>query len=60
MSNRNAYMTDELEAIYRLTVDFVAREVQPEGLAWEEQGKVLGITHIEFGNFVTRTSALTF
>jgi acyl-CoA dehydrogenase len=40
MSNRNAYMTDELEAIYRQTVDFVTREVQPVGLAWEEEGKV--------------------
>jgi len=40
MIHRNAYMTDELEAIYRQTLDFVAREVQPEGLEWEEDGKV--------------------
>ena len=40
MAHRNAYMTDELEAIYQQTVDFVAREVQPEGLKWEEEGKV--------------------
>lgn len=40
MAHRNAYMTDELEAIYRQTVDFVAREVTPEGLKWEEDGKV--------------------
>ena len=37
---RNAYTTDELEAIYRQTVEFVAREVAPHGLAWEEEGKV--------------------
>lgn len=40
MAHRNAYMTEELEAIYRQTVDFVAREVVPEGLKWEEDGKV--------------------
>jgi acyl-CoA dehydrogenase len=40
MSHRNAYMTDELEAIYQQTVDFVAREVKPEGLKWEADGKV--------------------
>ncbi|MEE8312432.1 MAG: acyl-CoA dehydrogenase family protein, partial [Candidatus Binatia bacterium] len=40
MAHRNAYMTDELEAVYQQTVDFVAREVQPEGLKWEEEGKV--------------------
>ena len=37
---RNAYMTDELEAIYEQTVDFVAKEVTPHGEAWEEAGKV--------------------
>ena len=37
---RNAYMTDELEAIYEQTVDFVAKEVTPHGNAWEEAGKV--------------------
>jgi acyl-CoA dehydrogenase len=40
MAHRNAYMTDELEAIYQQTVDFVTREVQPEGGKWEEDGKV--------------------
>ncbi len=37
---RNAYMTDELEAIYEQTVDFVAKEVTPHGDAWEDAGKV--------------------
>ncbi len=37
---RNAYMTDELEAIYEQTVDFVAKEVKPHGDAWEDAGKV--------------------
>ena len=37
---RNAYMTDELEAIYEQTVEFVAKEVTPHGDAWEEAGKV--------------------
>ena len=37
---RNAYMTDELEAIYDQTVEFVANEVHPHGNAWEEAGKV--------------------
>ena len=37
---RNAYMTDEFEAIYEQTVDFVAKEVTPHGDAWEEAGKV--------------------
>jgi len=40
MIHRNAYMTDEIEAIYRQTLDFVAREVQPEALKWEADGKV--------------------
>ena len=40
MTHRNAYMTDELEAIYEQTVDFVAKEVTPHGEAWEEAGKV--------------------
>lgn len=40
MTHRNAYLTDELEAICRQTLDFVAKEVQPQGLAWEEDGKV--------------------
>ncbi|MEM9519297.1 MAG: acyl-CoA dehydrogenase family protein [Actinomycetota bacterium] len=37
---RNAYMTEELEAIYEQTIDFVAKEVTPHGEAWEEAGKV--------------------
>ena len=37
---RNAYMTDELEAIYDQTVEFVSNEVHPHGNAWEEAGKV--------------------
>jgi acyl-CoA dehydrogenase len=40
MAHRNAYMSDELEAIYRQTVDFVAREVVPHGAEWEAEGKV--------------------
>lgn len=40
MSNRNAYMTDELEAIYAQVVDFVANEVKPHGEQWELDGKV--------------------
>ncbi len=37
---RNAYMTDELEAIYDQTGEFVTNEVLPSGDAWEEAGKV--------------------
>ena len=37
---RNAYMTDELEAIYDQTVEFVTNEVLPHGDGWEEAGKV--------------------
>ena len=40
MAHRNAYMTDELEAIFEQTLDFVAREVKPHGEAWEEAGRV--------------------
>ena len=40
MTHRNIYMTDELEAIYDQTVDFVANEVTPHGDQWEEAGKV--------------------
>ncbi|MGH1502448.1 MAG: acyl-CoA dehydrogenase family protein [Acidimicrobiales bacterium] len=39
-NRRNAYMTDELEAIYDQTVEFVTKEVMPHGEAWEEAGKV--------------------
>ena len=40
MTRRNAYTTDELEAIYEQTVAFVAKEVTPHGDAWEEAGRV--------------------
>ncbi len=40
MTNRNVYMTDELQAIYDQTVEFVSNEVMPHGDAWEEAGKV--------------------
>ena len=40
MTLRNAYMTDELEAIYDQTVEFVTKEVAPHGDAWEEAGEV--------------------
>ncbi len=39
-TKRNIYMTDELEAIYDQTVEFVTKEVTPNGDAWEEAGKV--------------------
>ncbi len=39
-THRNIYMTDELQAIYDQTVDFVSKEVTPHGDAWEEAGKV--------------------
>ncbi len=37
---RNAYMNDELQAIYDQTVDFVTREVRTVGETWEQEGKV--------------------
>lgn len=40
MNHRNIYMTDELEAIYDQTVDFVTNEVVPNGETWEEEGMV--------------------
>ncbi|HSJ29577.1 MAG TPA: acyl-CoA dehydrogenase family protein [Acidimicrobiia bacterium] len=40
MTRRNTYMTDELQAIYDQTVEFVQREVTPHGEAWEEAGRV--------------------
>ena len=40
MTHRNVYMTDELQAIYEQTVEFVTHEVLPKGDAWEEEGKV--------------------
>ena len=40
LRHRNAYMTDELQAIYDQTVEFVSKEVKPHGETWEEEGKV--------------------
>ena len=40
MTHRNAYITDELQAIFDQTVDFVGREVTPHGDEWERDGKV--------------------
>jgi acyl-CoA dehydrogenase len=40
MTHRNIYMTDELQAIYEQTVEFVTNEVTPHGDQWEEDGKV--------------------
>jgi acyl-CoA dehydrogenase len=40
MTHRNAYMTDELQAIYDQTVAFVAKEVTPHGEEWEAEGRV--------------------
>lgn len=40
MAQRNAWMTGEVQAIYEQTVDFVAREVEPHGVAWEDEGRV--------------------
>ncbi len=40
MTHRNVYMTDELQAIYDQTVEFVTNEVLPKGDQWEEDGKV--------------------
>ncbi len=40
MARRNIYMTDELQAIYDQTVEFVAKEVHPVGAEWEGAGKV--------------------
>ncbi len=39
-SHRNVYMTDELQAIYDQTVDFVVNEVKPNGDQWEDEGMV--------------------
>jgi acyl-CoA dehydrogenase len=40
MALRNACMTEEIQALYDQTLDFVSREVVPHGEAWEEEGKV--------------------
>lgn len=37
---RNVHFTDEIQAIYDQTVDFVRTEVTPHGEQWEEAGKV--------------------
>ncbi len=39
-NHRNIYMTDELQAIYDQTTDFVSKEVTPSGSDWEKAGKV--------------------
>ncbi|MCH1615137.1 MAG: acyl-CoA dehydrogenase family protein [Acidimicrobiales bacterium] len=39
-TNRNAYMSDELQQIYDQTVAFVAKEVTPFGESWEKSGMV--------------------
>ena len=39
-THRNVYMTDELQAIYDQTVEFVGKEVTPHGDSWEAAGKV--------------------
>ncbi|HSL58370.1 MAG TPA: acyl-CoA dehydrogenase family protein [Acidimicrobiales bacterium] len=40
MTHRNAYMTDDLQAIYDQTVEFVTKEVTPHGDQWELDGMV--------------------
>jgi acyl-CoA dehydrogenase len=40
VTHRNVYMTDELQAIYDQTVEFVGNEVTPHGDEWEADGKV--------------------
>jgi|TARA_B110000444_G_scaffold38663_1_gene34315 acyl-CoA dehydrogenase len=40
LTNRNAYMSDELQQIYDQTVTFVANEVTPFGESWEKSGMV--------------------
>ena len=40
LTNRNAYMSDELQQIYDQTVTFVANEVTPFGESWEKAGMV--------------------
>ncbi len=40
MTHRNVYTTDELQAIYEQTVDFVANEVTPKAEQWEIDGMV--------------------
>jgi acyl-CoA dehydrogenase len=40
VTNRNAHMTDELQALYDQVVQFVTNEVTPHGDQWELDGKV--------------------
>ena len=40
MAKRNAYMTDDFEAIYDATTSFVEKEVIPHADAWELAGRV--------------------
>ena len=47
MSHRNTYMTDELEAIFEQTREFVAKEVEPVALQGSEGSRDgLGIAEI--------------
>ena len=50
MSNRNIYMTDELQAIYDQTVDFVTNEVKPNGELWELDGMVPRDVLVQMGS----------
>ena len=50
MTNRNAHMTDELQAIYDQVVDFVTNEVMPHGDRWEEEGQVPRDTLVKMGS----------
>jgi alkylation response protein AidB-like acyl-CoA dehydrogenase len=47
---RNVYMTDELQAIYDHTVEFVRKEVTPHGEDWEEAGRVPREVLVEMGS----------
>ncbi|MAG09459.1 MAG: hypothetical protein CL494_03495 [Actinobacteria bacterium] len=49
MTHRNIYMTDELQAIYDQTVEFVQREVTPHGEQWELDGKIPREVHKKMG-----------
>lgn len=40
MTHRNVHMTEELQAIYEQTVEFVTNEVRAKAEPWEEDGKV--------------------
>lgn len=49
MTHRNAYTTDELQAIYEQTVEFVSKEVVPNGNQWERDGRVPRSVLIKMG-----------